>query len=57
MCLAKIIQRALFLGICNGPLAILREHGLPESQKDLIPRTMDASMTTPLIIKSGPNYA
>ena len=28
MCLAKIIQRALFLGICNGPLAILREHGI-----------------------------
>ena len=57
VCIAKITQRALFLGICNGPLAILRDAWLAREPKRVTPRTMDASMTTPLIVKSGLNYA
>ena len=30
---AKIVQRALFLGIGHGPLAMAREHGLPRAKK------------------------
>ena len=59
MCGAKIVQRALFLGIGHGPLAMPRDAWLAESQKGypLTHRTMDPSMTIPLIVKSGLNYA
>ena len=33
VCIAKIIQRALFLGIGNGPLAIPRTYACPATKK------------------------
>jgi len=56
VCIAKIIQRALFLGISDGPLAIPWTYACPATKKRVTPRTMDPSMTTPTIAKRGPNY-
>jgi hypothetical protein len=55
----KIIQRALFLGICNGPLAIPWTYvRLPGDQKRVRPSDHGSEYDyTPLIVKSGQNYA
>ena len=57
VCIAKITQRAPLRGFGHVPLAMPRDTWLAESQKRVTPRTMDPSMTIPLIVKSGQNYA
>ena len=57
VCIAKITQRAPLPGFGHVPLAMPRDAWLAESQKRVTPRTMDPSMTIPLIVKSGLNYA